>query len=92
RRAGTSVAGSNSTLGRTVVIVLLGLLAALLGAIFASRLWGPSQAASNLHIMDTQIVMSASLDGQPQDGMIGRRPAGHDGPRTAPQTTTARNQ
>ena len=87
-----------------LVALVLMVIAAVLGAAFADRVWGPSRAeparesvvqtemlSGAEHLSQTELL-SASRRPELLGAMIGGRPSGQDDPRTTLLTTTARDQ
>ena len=97
-RTSTTTGRRWGQVSRPLVVLVLMVLFALLGAAFADRLWGPSRALEPQDAGDPfTIVMVASAGADHGSGMISPS-AGADDARnptaqhTAAQTTTARDQ
>lgn len=97
-RTSTTTGRRWGQVSRPLVVLVLMVLFALLGAAFADRLWGPSRALEPQDAGDPfTIVMVASAGADHGSGMISPSAGADDArnptaPHTAAQTTTARDQ
>ncbi len=96
KRTSTTTGRRWGQVSRPLVVLILMVLFALLGAAFADTLWGPSKAqgppdADGVGPDLYGIVMVASADGLPAHGKIGPGAGATATPATTAWTTTARN-
>ena len=103
-RTSTTTGQRWRSLSWPLVALVLMVIAAVLGAAFADRVWGPSRAEpARQSVVQTELLsraghlsqaelLSASRGPELLGAMIGERPPGQDDPRTTLLTTTARDQ